>query len=79
MDLDYWRRTRQVDPPSYESELETTAYFGTPDECVRRIRKLQQEHNIGYFGASMSFGKMEHAKVMHSMELFAREVMPRFR
>ena len=79
VDLDHWRRTRQVDPPSYESELETTAYFGTPDECVRRIRKLQKEYNIGYFGASMSFGSMEHSKVMRSMELFAKEVMPKFR
>ena len=79
VDLDHWRRTRQVDPPSYESELETTAYFVTPDECVRRIRKLQVEHDVGYFGASMSFGNMEHAKVMRSMELFAREVMSKFR
>ena len=79
VDLASWRRTRQVDPPSYESELETTTYFGTPEDCVRRIRKLQKEHNIGYFGASMSFGSMEHAKVMRSMELFAKEVMPNFR
>ena len=79
VDLDHWRRTRQEDPPSYESELETTAYFGTPDECVRRIRRLQKEHNIGYFGASMSFGSMEHSKVMRSIELFANEVMPKVR
>ena len=79
VDLDHWRRTRPVDPASYESELETTTYFGTPEDCVRRIRKLQKEHNIGYFGASMSFGSMEHAKVMRSMELFAKEVMPKFR
>ena len=79
VDLDHWRRTRPVDPPSYESELETTAYFGTPDQCTRWIGKLQTEHDIGYFGASMSFGAMEHAKVMRSMELFAREVMPNFR
>ncbi|MCI0880027.1 MAG: LLM class flavin-dependent oxidoreductase, partial [Chloroflexi bacterium] len=26
VDLEHWRRTRPVDPPSYESELETTAY-----------------------------------------------------
>ncbi|MCZ6875750.1 MAG: LLM class flavin-dependent oxidoreductase [bacterium] len=79
VDLEHWRRTRPVDPPSYESELKTTAYFGTPDACVRRIRTLQNDHHIGYFGASMSFGSMEHAKVMRSMELFAKEVMPKFR
>lgn len=79
VDLDHWRRTRPVDPPSYESELETTAYFGTPDQCVQKIAKLQNDHDIGYFGASMSFGSMEHAQVLRSMELFAKEVMPNFR
>ena len=79
VDLDHWRRTRPVDPPSYESELETTAYFGTPDQCTRWIDKLRTRHDIGYFGASMSFGSMEHAKVMRSMELFATQVMPNFR
>ncbi|MCI0781724.1 MAG: LLM class flavin-dependent oxidoreductase, partial [Chloroflexi bacterium] len=45
VDLDHWRRTRTVDPPSYESELETTAYFGTPDQCVQKIAKLQKDHS----------------------------------
>ena len=79
MDLDHWVRTRSVEPASYESELETTAYFGTPDQCVQRITKLRDEHGIGYFGASMSFGSMEHSRVLRSMELFAKEVMPKFR
>ena len=79
VDLDRWRRTRTVEPESYESELETTAYFGTPEQCVQRIAKLRDEHGIGYFGASMSFGSMEHSKVLRSMELFAKEVMPKFR
>ena len=79
VDLEHWRRTRTVEPASYESELETTAYFGTPEQCVQRITKLRDEHGIGYFGASMSFGSMEHSKVLRSMELFAKEVMPKFR
>jgi alkanesulfonate monooxygenase SsuD/methylene tetrahydromethanopterin reductase-like flavin-dependent oxidoreductase (luciferase family) len=79
MDLEHWRRTRTVAVPSYEEELRTTAYFGTPEQLVQRIRWLQQEHNVQYFGASMSFGKMRHADVMRSMELFARDVMPKFR
>jgi hypothetical protein len=27
----------------------------------------------------MSYGKMQHTDVMRSMELFARDVMPKFR
>ena len=79
MDLDRWRQIRTEEPPSYESELKTTAYFVTPEQCVQRISKLQREHGIGYFGASMSFGHMEHSRVMSSMELFAKEVMPKFK
>ena len=78
VDLDHWRRIRTVEPASYESELETTAYFGSPEQCVQRIARLRDEHGIGYFGASMSFGSMEHSRVMRSMELFAKEVMPKF-
>ena len=46
---------------------------------MQRITRLRDEHNIGYFGASLSFGSMEHSRVMRSMELFANEVMPEFR
>jgi len=78
-DLDEWRRTRTAQPPTYDSELATTAYFCTPDRMTERIRQLQEEHNVQYFGVNMSFGSMDHQKVLRSMELFAREVMPKFR
>jgi alkanesulfonate monooxygenase SsuD/methylene tetrahydromethanopterin reductase-like flavin-dependent oxidoreductase (luciferase family) len=79
MDLEHWRRTRTVQVPAYETELQTTAYFGTPEQLVQRLRGLQEKHHVQYFGADMGFGKMQHADVMRSMELFAREVMPKFR
>jgi alkanesulfonate monooxygenase SsuD/methylene tetrahydromethanopterin reductase-like flavin-dependent oxidoreductase (luciferase family) len=79
INLDHWRQIRPEVPRSYESELEGTVYFGTPDDCVRRIKNLEENHGVGYFGASMSFGSMEHSKVMRSMELFAKHVMPAFR
>ena len=79
MDLDQWQRTRPEEPDSDESPLKSNVYFGTPEECVRRIRRLQEEHNIQYFGANMGFGGLAHSKVMRSMELFAKEVMPHFR
>ncbi|MGE3535879.1 MAG: LLM class flavin-dependent oxidoreductase [Candidatus Tectimicrobiota bacterium] len=79
MDLEHWRRSRTVQPPSYDTELKTTAYFGTPEQLIQRLRWLQEVHQVQYFGADMAFGKMAHADVMKSMELFAREVMPAFR
>ena len=78
-DLEHWRRTRTVQVPTYETELQTTAYFGTPEQLVQRLRWLQEKYHVQYFGADMAFGKMQHADVMRSMELFAREVMPKFR
>ena len=79
VDLDHWRTVRPEEPPNYESELADNLYFGTPDQCVDRIAALQNQHGITYFGASFSFGSMEHAKVMACMKLFAQEVMPNFR
>jgi alkanesulfonate monooxygenase SsuD/methylene tetrahydromethanopterin reductase-like flavin-dependent oxidoreductase (luciferase family) len=79
MDLEHWRRTRTVQVPAYETELQTTAYFGTPEQLVQRLRWLQEKYHVQYFGADMAFGKMQHADVLRSMELFAREVMPKFR
>jgi alkanesulfonate monooxygenase SsuD/methylene tetrahydromethanopterin reductase-like flavin-dependent oxidoreductase (luciferase family) len=79
MDLEHWRHTRTVQVPAYETELQTTAYFGTPEQLVQRLRWLQEKYHVQYFGADMAFGKMQHADVLRSMELFAREVMPKFR
>ena len=78
-DLDHWIKTRPEDPPSHESRLKTTAYFGTPERLVERIKGLRDRHNVQYFTAHFSYGDLEHEKVMRSMELFANEVMPKFR
>ena len=78
-DLEHWRNTRPEDPPSYESRLDSTAYFGTPDSVVERLKNLRDQHNVKYFTAHFSYGSLEHEKVMRSMKLFAEEVMPKFR
>jgi alkanesulfonate monooxygenase SsuD/methylene tetrahydromethanopterin reductase-like flavin-dependent oxidoreductase (luciferase family) len=79
IDLNLWRHTRTEELDKEESLLSSNVYFGTPEQCVQRIRRLQKEHNIQYFGANMGFGGLAHAKEMRSMELFAKEVMPHFR
>ena len=79
MDLDHWRRTRTQAPPSYETELAQTAYFGTPDQMTAWIRHLRDAHQVHYFVVNMDFGLLTHAQTLRSMELFAKEVMPKFR
>ena len=79
MDLEEWRRAHPEKPGDFESRMDAAAYFGTPDTLVKRISWLQKEHDVQNFVANMAFAGMEHSKVMRSMELFAKEVMPHFR
>jgi len=42
------------------------------------ILHLRDVHHVPYFGVNMAFG-LTHAQTMRSMELSAKEVMPKFR
>jgi len=75
--LEDWRKTRTELPPSYDYLYENRAIIGNPEQCVAKIKALQQE-GIEYFGCTFSLGGIEHSKLMRSMELFAKEVMPHF-
>jgi len=67
----------KLERATYE-KVERTSVFGDPDYCVERIRALQREFPmdefIGYFNQG---GLVDHAVVKRSMELFAKEVIPR--
>ncbi|MBM3223794.1 MAG: LLM class flavin-dependent oxidoreductase [Candidatus Tectomicrobia bacterium] len=75
--LDDFRRSRTETPPSYDYLCEHRAFIGTPDQCAAKIKALQDQ-GIEYFGCNFAFGDLDHKKVLASMELFAKEVMPRF-
>ena len=75
--LEDWRNTRSELPPSYDYLCQHRAMIGTPDQCVAKIKDLQQQ-GIDYFGCNFSFGGLEHKKLLRSMDLFSREVMPHF-
>jgi alkanesulfonate monooxygenase SsuD/methylene tetrahydromethanopterin reductase-like flavin-dependent oxidoreductase (luciferase family) len=57
---------------------EELVWFGDVESVSRRIRWLRDECKVTYVLALMSFGGMEHEKVMKSMELLAKKVMPEF-
>jgi len=69
----------KLERATYE-KVERMSVFGDPDYCVERIRALRQEFGmdefIGYFNQG---GLVDPAIVKRSMELFAKEVMPRCR
>ena len=65
--------------PDVDDLLDRFLVIGTPDTCIRQIKRVQEMVGITHFNCSFWFGDLEHPRVLRSMELFAREVMPAFR
>jgi len=76
--IDDFRKTRTELPPSYDYLVENRAFIGNPDQVIAKIQGLRDE-GIEYFGCNFSFGGMPQDKVLKSMRLFAKEVMPAFK
>ena len=51
---------------------------GSPDTVAAHIQSLVDAGDLEYLIASFAWGDLTHAESMASIELFAREVMPRF-
>lgn len=64
--------------PTTDELLERYLVIGTPDTCIREIKRVQSLVGISHFNCSFWFGDMDQARVLRSMTLFAREVMPAF-
>ena len=73
----YRRRFARDVTFDYDSMYENVALFGTPDDLTARIQDLQRSgvEKIIFF---INFGGIEHRKVLDSLDLFAKEVMPNF-
>jgi alkanesulfonate monooxygenase SsuD/methylene tetrahydromethanopterin reductase-like flavin-dependent oxidoreductase (luciferase family) len=52
--------------------------LGTPEDAIEKVREVRDDAGINRISCWFRIGGLEHRKVMTSMELFAREVMPRF-
>src|SRR5216683_1680777 len=64
--------------PDTDDLLDRYLVIGTPDTCIRQIKRIQELVGITHFNCSFWFGDLEHPRILRSMELFAREVMPAF-
>jgi alkanesulfonate monooxygenase SsuD/methylene tetrahydromethanopterin reductase-like flavin-dependent oxidoreductase (luciferase family) len=64
--------------PTLDELLDRYLVMGTPETCIRQIRRVQEVVGISHFNCSFWFGDIGQARVLRSMELFAREVMPAF-
>jgi len=65
--------------PDTDDLLDRFLVIGTPDVVIRQLNRIRDLVGITQFNCSFWFGDLEHARVLRSMELFAREVMPAFR
>jgi luciferase family oxidoreductase group 1 len=64
--------------PDIDDLLDRFLVIGTPDTVIRQIKRVQEVVGITHFNCSFWFGDLEHARVLRSMERFARDVMPAF-
>jgi alkanesulfonate monooxygenase SsuD/methylene tetrahydromethanopterin reductase-like flavin-dependent oxidoreductase (luciferase family) len=63
---------------SWEQLVAETLAVGSPDTVAAKIEEMQRL-GVGEVLCWMNFGGLDHQKVRRSMEMFAREVIPRFR
>jgi alkanesulfonate monooxygenase SsuD/methylene tetrahydromethanopterin reductase-like flavin-dependent oxidoreductase (luciferase family) len=63
---------------TWEGLVAETLAFGSPETVARHIEQMRQL-GIGQVMCWMNFGGLPEDRVRRSMELFAREVMPRFK
>jgi luciferase family oxidoreductase group 1 len=64
--------------PDTDELLERFLVIGTPETVIRQITRIKDLVGIDHFNCSFWFGDLDQARVLKSMELFAREVMPAF-
>jgi alkanesulfonate monooxygenase SsuD/methylene tetrahydromethanopterin reductase-like flavin-dependent oxidoreductase (luciferase family) len=64
--------------PDTDELLEHFVVIGTPDVAIRQIQRIKDMVRINHFNCSFWFGDLDQQRVLKSMELFAREVMPAF-
>jgi alkanesulfonate monooxygenase SsuD/methylene tetrahydromethanopterin reductase-like flavin-dependent oxidoreductase (luciferase family) len=63
---------------TWDNLVAETLAFGSPDTVARHI-EVMRDMGVGQVMCWMNFGGLAQDKVRRSMELFAHEVMPRFR
>ena len=64
-------------PEDFDSVVENgIAIAGSPGTIRDRVRRMTEEAGTNYFISQFSFGDLAHDEVMHSVGIFAREMLP---
>jgi alkanesulfonate monooxygenase SsuD/methylene tetrahydromethanopterin reductase-like flavin-dependent oxidoreductase (luciferase family) len=62
-----------------DSPMAEALMIGTPEEVARKIDKFRTEYTCTHFVMATQLPGLDPARTTRSLELFAREVMPRYR
>jgi luciferase family oxidoreductase group 1 len=62
--------------PTIDELIDRYLVIGTPDTVIRQIKRVKELVGITHFNCSFWFGDMAQARILRSMELFAKEVLP---
>ena len=73
--LEEWRKTN-TGSTTYDQVLKNKAIFGTPETVAAKIKWFRDTYNIHHIIGDFSAGALEQSKVLKSMELFSKKVMP---
>ena len=65
------QRTRRI-------RLGPLVYFGTPARVREQMARLLEVSGCNYVICAFAWGTLPHAQALHSLRLFAEEVMPAF-
>ncbi len=65
--------------PNIDELLDKYLVIGTPDTVIRQIKRVEELVGISHFNCSFWIGDMSQARVLRSMERFAKDVFPAFR
>jgi alkanesulfonate monooxygenase SsuD/methylene tetrahydromethanopterin reductase-like flavin-dependent oxidoreductase (luciferase family) len=76
------RRSLTVAPGEYDWDLMLATgrnNYGTPEQCIENIYNAMKNYYFDTLTTTFNFGGIPHPKILKSMRLFAKEVMPAFR
>lgn len=75
-----YRRWRALSDAGSTFESITSERFiiGDPAHCAREIERYRNEAEVNYIVCRMTLPGLSHEKVLSSLKLFAREVMPEY-
>jgi len=76
-----FRQVTEEDDPIFQGDRlrEDRLIIGDPAHCIEEIRRYREALSINHLILRTQFPGLDQKKVLKSIELFAKKVMPHFR